>query len=82
MKLEWVRDIDGDITLLDEYGEPLGWVLKNTDTHYRPHVRRATIHNADIGVPFIEGRFTTARQAMRALRTRVIVLTLGGAYGA
>ena len=80
MKLKWVRDSDGDITLLDEYGMSLGWVLKKADAHYRPHVRRARIHNADIEVPFIEGIFTTARQAMRALRTRVIVLTLGGAY--
>ena len=78
MRLKWVRDDDGDITLAHEDGEYLGWVLKNND-HYRSHVRRggAGLSDAEAG---ISGSFSTARQAMRALRTRVIVLTVGGRY--
>ena len=78
MRLKWIRDLDGDITLLDEYGMSLDWVLKQTD-HYRSHVRRAgaNLSEAEAG---ISGSFSTVRQAMRALRTRVIVLTVGGRY--
>ena len=79
MQIKWVRDFDGDITLMNEDGESLGWVIKNTDTNYRPHVRRggAGLSEAEAR---ISGSFSTARQAMRALRTRVIVLTVGGSY--
>lgn len=79
MRLKWVRDDDGDITLAHENGEYLGWVLKNTDTNYRSHVRRAGA-NLSEAEAHISGPFSTARQAMRALRTRVIVLTVGGSY--
>lgn len=79
MKIKWVRDVDGDITLEHENGEYLGWVLKNTDTHYRPHVRRGGANLSEAEAR-ISGSFSTARQAMRALRTRVIVLTVGGSY--
>jgi hypothetical protein len=80
MELKWVRDLDGDITLEHENGESLGWVIKYTDTNYHPHVRRgfAGLSEAEAR---ISGSFSTARQAMRALRTRVIVLTIGGRYG-
>jgi len=80
MRLKWIRDLDGDITLLDEYGMSLGWVLKTTDTSYRPHVRRAGANLSEAEARIV-GSFSTARQAMRALRTRVIVLTVGGRYG-
>ena len=79
MRLKWVRDLDGDMTLMDEDGESLGWVLKHTDTEYRPHVRRGGVNLSEAEARIV-GSFSTVRQAMRALRTRVIVLTVGGRY--
>jgi hypothetical protein len=80
MKFKWSLDRDGDVVLKRD-DEILGWVLKPHGRGHIPHVRRALI----AGMPESEVRFTnnleSLRQAMRALRTRVIVLTIGGRYG-
>jgi len=80
MKFEWMRDSDGDVVLMRD-GKALGWVLKPQGRGHLPHVRRVLLAGVSERDVRFDNNFETLRQAMRALRTRVIVLTIGGRYG-
>lgn len=80
MKFKWRLDRDGDV-VLERDGMALGWILKPHGRAHLPHVRRALIAGLTEADARFDNNFATLRQAMRALRTRVIVLTIGGRYG-
>ena len=81
MRFKWRLDRDGDV-VLERDGKALGWILKpHGKAHLtHPHIRRALIAGLTEADARFDNNFATLRQAMRALRTRVIVLTIGGRY--